>query len=207
MSEPVKFPLSEKLKAIPGFFGIRLEEKPAYEVIDTLDDVEIRRYEQCLLARITMPGDHDEAMDAAFDRLGRYIFGENAEREVMEMTNPVFQRHEPRGSASGNAVRQISDAWSMAFFLANNMLPGEAPKPDDPAIELVTEPEHKIAVLRYSGNDSDEQRAVHRQRLLDTLSLSTRWAVDKDVYWAQYDAPFTLPFVKRNEAMVAVLDR
>ena len=205
MSESVKFPFTEKLKSIPGFFGIRLEEKPAYAVLEDIGDVEIRRYEQSLLAQITLPGTHDEALDAAFDRLARYIYGGNAEGENLEMTNPVYHRHELRTQDA--SMRPQGDAWTMAFFLANNMLPGEAPAPVDPAIELVTEPEHVVAVLRYTGNDSDEKREKYRVRLLEAVRGHARWAVDQDVYWAQYDAPFTLPFLKRNEAMVALVER
>jgi hypothetical protein len=206
MSESVQLPFTEKLKAIPGFFGIRLEEKPAYEVIDSVGDVEIRRYAQSLLAEITLPGNHDEAVDAAFDRLARYIFGENAEHEQMSMTNPVYQR-EARQPSAAVPLRRRSNAWTIAFFLANDMLPVEAPKPNDPAIELVVEPEHVVAALRYTGNDSAAKRGRYREQLLATLRDHPHWVVDEEVFWAQYDAPFTLPFVKRNEAMVALAPR
>ena len=67
-----KLPFTEILKSVPGFFGIRLEEQPKYEVIETIDeDVEIREYQPALLARLTIEGEHDKAVDEAFDRLAR----------------------------------------------------------------------------------------------------------------------------------------
>ena len=162
MSESVQLPFAEKLKAIPGFFGIRLEEKPAYEVIESVGDVEIRRYAQSLLAEITLPGNHDQAVDAAFDRLARYIFGENSEHEQMSMTNPVYQR-EARQPSAAVPLRRRSNAWTIAFFLANDMLPVEAPKPNDPAIELVVEPEHVVASLRAVDAASPHEAAQWKQ--------------------------------------------
>jgi hypothetical protein len=91
-----KIPFTELLKSVPGFFGIRLEEEPKYDVIETLGDVEVRRYAPALIARLTVPGRFEEAVDQAFDRLARYIFGENSGEVKLAMTVPVEQK--PEGS-------------------------------------------------------------------------------------------------------------
>ncbi len=203
MNQMTKIPFTEMLKSIPGFFGIRLEEQPEHTVLETVGEVEIRRYAPSLLAQITLPGSHDEAVDEAFDRLARYIFGGNTDGEKLAMTSPVYQRPATKAMREG----QVPDRWTIAFFLANNMQPHEAPQPNDAAIKLVTVSEHVVGALRYTGNNSDENRAEHRLQLLTDLQRTARWSVDEDVYWAQYDAPFTVPFLKRNEAMVALTAR
>ena len=38
------------MKAIPGFFGIRLTEEPEYKVLKQEDDFEVREYGELLLA-------------------------------------------------------------------------------------------------------------------------------------------------------------
>jgi len=112
----------------------------------------------------------------------------------MAMTSPVLQK--PGGQG-----------WTLAFFLSNDLYTSEAPRPNDPAIELVHEPTRTIAALRYRGNSSEDKRDDSRRRLLRALAHHPRWRVDEDVFWAQYDAPCTLPFAKRNEAMVEVVPR
>ncbi|PCC73289.1 SOUL heme-binding protein [Nannocystis exedens] len=204
-----KIPFTELLKSVPGFFGIRLEEQPKYDVVETIDDVEIRRYQPALLARLTVEGEHDKAVDEAFDRLARYIFGENSKQIRMSMTAPVEQHPEGERLAMTSPVlqKQGGRGWTVAFFLSNDLFTSEAPRPDDPAIELVHEPARTVAALRYRGNSSEDKRKDSRQRLLAALEDHPRWRIAEDVYWAQYDAPFTLPFAKRNEAMVELEPR
>lgn len=204
-----KIPFTELLKSVPGFFGIRLEEQPKYEVVETIDDVEIRHYKPALLARLTVEGEHDRAVDEAFDRLARYIFGENSKQVRMAMTVPVEQHAEGERMAMTSPVLQKPGGrgWTVAFFLSNDLFTSEAPRPDDPAIELIHEPARTVAALRYRGNSSENKREDSRQRLLAALADNPRWRIAEDVYWAQYDAPFTLPFAKRNEALVELEPR
>jgi hypothetical protein len=62
-----------------------------------------------------------------------------------------------------------------------------------------------VAVVRYSGNNDAEERAKARAQLDTYLASSAGWKRDGSVYWAQYDQPFAVPFLKRNEAQVAVV--
>lgn len=206
MSDTIRPPFKDILQAIPGFFGIRLEEEPAHTVVETIDDVEIRRYQPALLAQVTVRGEHDTAMNDAFTTLAAYIFGKNSEDAKLHMTTPVLQ--ERAGAGTPNSMPLLKhpsgEGWTMSFFLSNNMLPEEAPQPDDPSIELIMAPETLIGALRYTGNDSDERRDDAKTRLLETVERDGRWRVITDVAWALYDQPFSIPFLKRNEAHVAL---
>jgi SOUL heme-binding protein len=207
MSE-VSFPFVEILKSIPGVFGIRLEEEPAYEVEEKVGDVEVRRYAPALLAEITVEGEHEQALDVAFDRLARYLFGANSKREHLSMTNPVFQGkggHLPMTAPVIPARR--GQGWTVAFFLSNKMSVEEAPRPDDAGIRLIRSPEHLIASLRYRGNNTEGKMHDARAELLEALKDHPTYEVESTVYWAQYDAPYVIPFVKRNEAHVELSRR
>lgn len=198
---------ADLLKSIPGVFGIRLEEEPKYEVIDKFDDVEIRQYAEALLAQVTVPGEHDEALNKAFTILAGYIYGQNQSEERLSMTSPVLQEQDGERMSMTVPVLQTQsgDGWTVSFFLSNTMRADEAPVPIDPSVKLVVEPMSTIASHRYSGNNSLEARNAARQKLLDALSGQKRWRVVENVVWAQYDQPFAIPFLKRNEAQVAVV--
>lgn len=204
MSKPTTIPFKEMLHSIPGFFGIRLEEEPRYEVIETLDDVEIRRYAPALLAQVTVIGEHKDAVNDAFRILAGYIFGGNSTGEKMDMTSPVLQQVEHASlSASAPVIQNPSgEGWTVSFFISNELTPQTAPRPDNPAVTLVQSPETVVGALRYSGNNSDESRVEKRQELLSALAGHRHWQVADDVAWAQYDQPFSIPFLKRNEVMV-----
>ena len=199
-------PVSDMLSSIPGAVGIRLEPEPRHEVIDRIGDVEIRRYAPALLAQVAVDGPHEQALEQAFERLAGYIYGENARGEKMHMTTPVFQRE------SGDASVPVLDrghggGWTVAFFLGNDMTPAEVPAPRDASVTLVEAPAETVAVLRYSGNNDADARIRARSDVVEALSQSTRWTVADDVLWAQYDQPFAVPFLKRNEAQVAVREK
>lgn len=199
----LRLPFKELLKSVPGFFGIRLEEEPRYDVVDKDGEIEVRRYAPALLAEVTVARQHDAALDEGFDILAKYIFGENGRREqfgteraqdgeTMEMTTPVTHRH-----ADG--------AWTISFFLGNDMTPAEAPAPKDPRVKLRLEEARTVAVARYTGNNDKEKRTAARAALLQWVDASSKWSLDGQVFWAQYDAPFVIPFLKRNEAQVEVV--
>lgn len=193
-------PFVDWLKSVPGVFGIRLEEEPKYDVVEEEGDVQVRHYAPALLAEVTMPGSHDQALDQAFNVLANYIYGKNAPSEAgvpgprgeyLAMTTPVLQSPEGNG-------------WTVAFFLGNAMTAEDAPAPIDQRIRLRQAPAQTVAVVRYSGNNDDAERAAARAELDAFLARSPRWTRDGSVYWAQYDQPFAVPFLKRNEAQVAV---
>jgi len=206
MSDTIIPPFKDILQSIPGFFGIRLEEEPAFTVLSTIDHVEIRQYPPALLAQVTVSGDHDHAMNEAFLTLAAYIFGKNFADDKSHMTSPVFQaQHSEKMSMTTPVLQHASGTgWTVSFFLSNELTPETAPQPKDPAIHLVMQPETIIGSLRYSGNNSEEARADSKCRLLEAIAGDGSWRVVEDVTWAQYDQPFAIPFLKRNEAHVAL---
>lgn len=62
-------------------------------------------------------------------------------------------------------------------------------------------PGETIAILRYSGGGNDR---VQRQAALTAALAPSPWRPVGEPYTLNYDAPFTLPFLRRNEAAAAV---
>jgi DNA gyrase inhibitor GyrI len=183
----MKVPVKEVLKSVPGFFGIRLEEAPKFDVIFD-GDIQIRRYDPFTVAQVTVQGARKEAAGEAFKELANFIFGENKEQEVHSMTNPVFIEATPEG-------------WMMSFFLSPSEDLATALRPN---IKIVNYPQKEVAVYQYSGNVTDEKMNEAREKLLSLLQELPLYRAVSEVYWAQYDAPLTLPFVKKNEVLVHV---
>ena len=66
---------------------------------------------------------------------------------------------------------------------------------------LVTIPAETVAVLRFSGSGSD---FAERQSELIRRLQGSAWKTIGAPYALYYDPPFTLPFLRRNEAAVRV---
>lgn len=170
---------TDTLKSIPGFFGIRLDAEPRYDIEDIVGGVEIRRYAPALFAHVCVGGDHDSAVELAYEKLAGYIYGDNESREKMEMTSPVFQiEGESRMFSVPLRKHQTANGWTVAFFLSNNLSPGEAPLPDDPAIRILASQETLVATLRYNGNNTDARRSIAKADMIQALQES-RWALDE----------------------------
>ncbi len=104
MVQKVKFPLSEKIKSIPGFFGIRLDNQPDHKVFKQETDFEVREYADLLVAKTLNKSPYENASKTSFWRLAGYIFGGNHNYKNIDMTSPVF-------------IENKTDGWLMTFVL------------------------------------------------------------------------------------------
>jgi hypothetical protein len=91
----------------------------------------------------------------------------------------------------------------MAFFMPGSYELKDLPAPNDPSVVLRPVPARTVAVLRFSGRATDANVSRHRQALAARLEAEgIRWRGE----WLlnQYNPPWTLPFLRRNEIWVEV---
>ena len=195
------------LESVLGVFGIRLYEEPRYDVIDRVGNrVEIRRYGPRLAAEVDLASTGDAGRSQAFQLLFAYITGANRApafgQDTIAMTTPVeVSGKELVAMTVPVETLDSADAGHMRFFLPSKYSLDTAPKPLNPEVRLVTVSQEMIATLRYSGSATDvaERKAELIAKLADTT-----WRPISEPYTLFYDAPFTLPFLRRNEAAVAI---
>jgi hypothetical protein len=195
------------LESAVGVFGIRLYEEPRYDVIDRVGDrVEIRRYGPRLAVEVELPTPGEAGRREAFQLLFAYIAGANrtaaAESDRIAMTVPVEVRGQEQVAMTVPVqTSQTNGLVRMRFFLPAKFDRDSAPLPVDNRVRLVTTPAETIAILRYSGSGID--RVQRETELTAALALSP-WRAASGPYTLSYDAPFTLPFLRRNEAAATV---
>ena len=79
-----------------------------------------------------------------------------------------------------------------------------APIPKDPNVELVTMPEGYFAVNKYSGRSTDKRFIKYKEILKEKL-IKDKIEIKSIAIKATYNGPFTLPSLRRNEAMFKIL--
>ena len=164
-------------------------EEPAYELVASWDDsgVEIRYYEPKVLATTNMASGEN----SGFRVLAGYIFGGNAAEQEIEMTAPV-QRTMP-----------ANNRGEMAFVMPAKFGLEDLPAPNDQRVRFVEEPAYHAAVIRFNGRMTEEK--VDEQWQLLSVFLA-----DKGIETLgpptlnQYNPPWTLPFMRRNEIIIPV---
>jgi len=77
------------------------------------------------------------------------------------------------------------------------------PQPDNPQVNIREVPEHLMAMLTYSGRWTERNHQQHIQQLQEAL-LAADIEVLGEPISAAYNSPFSLPFMRRNEVLIAV---
>ena len=91
----------------------------------------------------------------------------------------------------------------MQFYLPSKYTAKTAPIPSDPRVTLINIEEGYYAVIRYSGNARDKNFDKHSQ-ILRTSLIEDKVQILGPSIKAIYNGPFTLPIMRRNEAMFKV---
>ena len=137
--------------------------------------------------------------DNGFTTLFDYISGANKNSANTEVTSPVTQ---PIAIKMTVPVTQskIGSKMNMRFFLPQHFSKKTAPEPTDERVSIIDLPEEYFAVISYSGFASQSNFKKHQQKL--KLALEREGLViTGSPLKATYNSPFTLPFLRRNEAM------
>jgi hypothetical protein len=197
--------LQQAAEAAGSIFGVRTAEEPKYEIIDRLANIEIRRYAPRIAAETTVEAkDGGKARSEAFSRLAGYIFGGNRDKRSIAMTAPVAnEKGRQIAMTAPVEMDQPDDLLTMRFFLPSEITAENAPAPSDLRVRVVEVPEETIATLTFSGLWTGGQIKQKEAELLTGLK-SSRWQATGRPFAQLYDPPFTIPFLRKNEAAIRV---
>jgi DNA gyrase inhibitor GyrI len=174
-------------------------EEPLYDVVVKADGYEVRRYSDRIAAQVSS----QTRSNKAFRTLFKYISGANQSSEKVSMTIPVAQSEKIEMTVPVTQGAQ-SDVGYMQFFLPSSYTLETAPKPTDPSVEVIKVEGGYYAVYSYSGRANDRNANDAEAQLLGSLSRDGVTATS-EVIRATYNGPLTLPFNRRNEAMVRIV--
>ena len=184
-------------------------ETPDYEVQRAFEGFEIRRYPPRVVAETTVHGaDHDDALNEGFRRLAGYIFGGN-EGARSAMAAPLELREPSPGKAAGEHIAMTTPVTSHAyddghvvtFTMPKHRALELLPVPKDARVRVRRTEGERFAVLTYRGrfaggltrDKQDELLALVKEQGLVTRGTPL---------FAGYDAPSTLPALRRVEAWI-----
>ena len=183
-------------------------EEPSYTVIEQSGDFELRMYSPMIVAETHVSGPMDDASSAGFRLIADYIFGNNTSRaggnEKISMTAPVTMEPESEkiSMATPVSMEQTGERWRVRFVMPSQYTLDTLPTPNNPAVSVREVPASNYAVIRFSGLVSEKKRAAKTAELMTWLDGKGITPVGQPEL-ARYNPPWTLPFLRRNEVMVA----
>ena len=162
-------------------------EEPVYQVEKAweAEQIEIRAYAPRIMAVTGM----NEDSDSGFRVLAGYIFGGNAEEQKIAMTAPVQQT--------------MAGEKEMAFMMPAEYALKDLPPPEDQRVSFREAPAYPAAVIQFSGWASAEKADENWQQLQRFL-IAEGIDITGEPTLNQYNPPWTLPFMRRNEIIVPV---
>ena len=160
-------------------------EEAKYDVVKSNEIYEIRKYSDRLVVQALNTNQNN-----SFRKLFNYISGDNETNEKIKMTIPVTQMEK-----KGN--------MTMQFYLPSKFNKDNIPNPSRSDVEIVNIEGGYYAAIRYSGRASDKNFIKHKEILENELKKDNI-SIAGPAIKATYNSPFTLPMLRRNEAMFKV---
>jgi effector-binding domain-containing protein len=195
------------LWSLLGLFGSRVE-RADYTVVKKMNGYEIREYPAHIVAQTEVRGAFGNALRSGFSIVAGYIFGGNTKNERIAMTAPVVVHSGAHEVASEQIAmtapvmaRTEGGATIISFGMPRSYTLATLPTPNDPRVKIVTIPPTKYAALRFSWYRSDARIAKMREKLISAL-IRDGVAIRGGTAYAGYNAPWTAPWMNRNEVLV-----
>ena len=188
-------------------------EEPDYTLLSQVDDFELRRYDAQLVAQTWVSGNQDSASREGFKVLADYIFGNNTapsgESSKISMTAPVTMQADSRDDKSQKiamtapvSMQQNDGKWRVQFTMPSQYTMQTLPKPNNPNVEIVVVPVQTYGVIKFSGLAGSKKVATKTQELQSWMQAQNV-TITGEPELARYNPPWTLPFLRRNEVMIA----
>lgn len=183
-------------------------EEPKYTVLEKSGAFELRAYAPKIIAETLVSGDLDDASSAGFRLIADYIFGNNTlasgESEEISMTAPVTMeaKSEKISMTAPVTMAEADGKWTMYFVMPSQYTLDTLPKPNNPAVILRALPSKNYAVIRFSWFAGEEKVAKKSAELLAWMKSKNLTPLGKPEL-ARYNPPWTPPFLRRNEVMIA----
>ena len=168
-----------------SYSNVMANEEAKYDVVKSNETYEIRKYSDRLAVQALNTNENN-----SFRKLFNYISGDNETNEEIKMTIPVTQMEN-----KGN--------MTMQFYLPSKFNKDNVPYPSSSDVKIVNIEGGYYAVIRYSGRASNKNFIKHKEILKNELKKDNI-SISGSAIKASYNSPFTLPMLKRNEAMFIV---
>ena len=166
-------------------FKVMAYEEANYEVVKQNKVYEIRKYSDRLAIETITSN-----QGSSFRKLFNYISGNNENKEEISMTTPVTQI-EKKGS------------MTMQFYLPSKFNKDNTPSPSNSDVKILNIKGGYYAVIKYSGRASDKNFIKYKDILKNELKKNNILILSSAIK-AIYNKPFTLPMLRRNEAMFKI---
>ena len=185
-------------------YVVSMTEEQKYRVEQKFPNFEVRRYEACVFADVTVTGDFESAGNVGFRPLIGYISGNNQPNYKIAMTAPVVQEPVVKIDMTSPVLQQSSGQENIISFVMPAGITLDAlPIPTNTEVSLREVPEQLMAVSRFSGRWTVATYLKHVAELESNIAQSG-FTPNGSPRFARFDPPWTPWFMRRNEIQIPI---
>lgn len=168
-----------------------MTEQLPYTLLRDFGDFEVRRYPEHVLVQVTGQGDFTSVGYRAFQPLFQFISGNNSSSQSIAMTAPVLQEE------------VAANTHVVSFVMPRDMAAEATPAPRDARVATKPVAGFDAAVLSFSGSWNEDRLHAKGAQLL-RAAAKAGLETTGNVMYARFNPPWMPPFLKRNEALIAL---
>jgi hypothetical protein len=171
-----------------------MTERQKFKVLVDFHDFELREYEACVLAEISIADEFDGAMSKAFGSLFRYISGNNLNSEKIAMTAPVI----------ASTLSTIdSREWNISFVMPAGSVMSDLPLPQQSQVALRSIPVEKCLAISFRGRASTKD-CERKEAELRAFGRRQGYELTGETRICRFDPPFKPGFLHYNEIVIPI---
>ncbi len=193
-----------------SYFGTRAIETPKILSTTTLKDwVKIYEVAPMIQATVVVTWSQSDAINNGFRQLAGYIFGSNTVKEPIAMTAPVAltksntDTNTTIAMTAPVALQKTGDTYTVSFMMPSKYTLDTLPKATNTNISFTELPSKKYYVWTFSFYANQKRATAQLFEFMKALTL--QWIkTDAEPILNQYNDPWTIPFMRKNELWIEV---
>jgi hypothetical protein len=172
-----------------------MTQRQKFVILKKYDSFDLREYEACATAEMSVNADYDSASSRAFGSLFKYISQGNSTSSKIAMTAPVIASTE--SSIDG-------EEWKVSFVMPAGSQRKDLPDPNDSSVLLREVPREKCVALHFKGRGS---KAMWKKKEDDLRRLAEGEGLhlSNETRICRFDPPFKPGFLHYNEVVIPLV--
>ncbi|MEI6120273.1 MAG: heme-binding protein [Actinomycetes bacterium] len=169
-----------------------MTQRQKYQVLQQYPGFELRKYEPCVVAEVTIHDEYRAAANKAFRHLFNYISKGNSKTASISMTAPVI-------AVTENSLE--SELWKVHFVMPSGSTLKDMPNPNASQIELRELPTENCVALSFRGR-ATKSLCEKKEEILRLSAQKQHLALSHETRICRFDPPFKPGFLQYNEIVI-----
>ncbi len=169
-----------------------MTQRQKFAILKEYDGFELREYEPCVTAEMTVRSDYSSASGRAFGALFKYISKENSTSSKIAMTAPVI-------ASTDSSIDAME--WKVSFVMPAGSQRKDLPDPNHSGVVLRDLGPEKCAALHFKGSAS-KAKWKSKEDELRLLAKNQGLELTNETRICRFDPPFKPGFLHYNEVVI-----